>query len=503
MLKFKGIYCLIILSLFAYVISDAQDTTAGLKTLKFEEVLNEGFQNNYKIKLQNISLKKATFGTMHTKGYLDPYFSFEAVKGSGIDPTITNKWTNYFQTEFVFPTLIGIDFYSGGRVESSNLIAENFIMNSSGAWVGTNVPLLRGLGKNNTINAAIRSSLISEQASEMQLSNEVMAYFRDLLIAYLSLKKNTVQYTIQAEALAEAEKYRNAINELIDKGELPRVEKNRSDAFVSQQQQEQNNVKLNVLNANFDMKLLLGVKENNLANEMPVVSELIPDPDFDGLRKFIVDHQNLSDSVVMNTPVYKNIALLTDATKVQLDAAKNQKLNQFDLDIRLAQFGMYTNGDYNFSKTLKSNYPGSSILLSLKYTLPLKNQQQKGAYLIQQAEFEATKTSLEQSLFEIKTQAQRALINLEQLLALYSDNKFLVGIRNQTYANEKEKFKMGNSTQLDVILSFEKYFESTVSHNNLKFDIYNTIVHIKYLLGELPANERELEDFSLEGFTRF
>ncbi|MCK5680904.1 TolC family protein [bacterium] len=466
--------------------------------VEFETVLREGLQNNYDIRLQKLAQEKSSFIVLQMQGYTTPYFSFDLTTGEGVDPTISNDGGNIFEVNFVVPTNLGIDFYTGVHAESSKLLNPDMHFNNFGGWAGVKMPLLRGLGGDSPENAAIRSAKVSLQASDQKLSNEIMGYFRDLQSAYLTLKRDANKYAIEVLALAQARKHQQKIRELIDGGELPEVEQNRTIAHVIDYEQQLNRAKLNTLNSYYALKRLTGVRNQAILLEIPEVVSNIPDPDPKRIKDLIARYSAIDDATIMSTPVYKSISLLTDIAKIQLDKAENQKLDQFDLDFRVSWFEMTTNAHYG--DLFGTDYPGTSAVLSLNYTLPVKNVQQEGAYLAQQTEYRSRKLNLEQLLFETKLQIQRILMSLQQSLELYERDRKLVDVRKQSWRDEIVKLKLGSATQIDIILSFDTYTLSTRTLNELKFTIHDLIVKLKYFLGELPADEKQLNSFSLSNY---
>lgn len=482
---------------FTTFVCPGWDASAATQ-VEFETLLREGLQNNYDIRLQKLALEKSSFIVLQSQGYTTPYFSFDLTTGSGVDPTISNDGTNIFELDFIVPTRIGIDLYTGAHAECSKFLNPDMHFNDYGGWAGLKMPLLRGLGENSPENAAIRSAEVSRQASDQKLSDEIMSYFRDLLSQYLTLKRNVAQYAIEVSALDAARQHQQKIRELIAGGKLPRVEQNRTETLVIEYEQQLNQAKLNTLESYYALRRLIGVKKQGILLEIPEVVSRVPDPDLKRVQDLIVRCSTIDDETIMSTPVYKNINLLTDVAKIQLDKAENQKLNQLDLDFRVSWFEMTTNAHYG--DVFGTDYPGASALLELKYTLPVKNVQQEGAYLAQQTEYRSRKLNLEQLLFESKLQIQRILMSLQESMALYERDRKLIAVRKRTWQDETTKFKLGSATQIDIIISFDSYILSTRTLNALKFKIHNLIVNLKYILGELPADENQLNSFSLANY---
>lgn len=490
--KFK-ILTIIIFVILTYNINASENA------ISFSDILTEGLENNYNIKLQKLEVDKSNYTLMKANGYLNPYFETGLVYGSGVDPTITNDGTQYFQTNFVLPTNIGIDFYSGVRLESTNLIQEKFNLNSAGAWIGAKIPLLRGLGGNSEINTFINTSKLNQKAKEQQFSNQILTYFKDLLITYLYLSQNKGQYQIKEIEFDESIKYQQDIYELVENDQFPAVEKNRANTLVNQKQNELIEAKISALEVIFNLKKLLGVDTYFDLDSLPILADTIPNPNVKKIKEFISQNSDL-ETQIKNTPIYKSIALNLKAEELSMDNAENQEYNPLDLDIKVSRFGMYPNGVYKLNDALNSTYPGYSVLLTLSHTFPIGNEQKEGIYLEQQVEYNKLKTNLDQYVFNTTTNVRMNFTILEQKLVLYEQTENIVKLMKQNLLDEKDKFKLGNATQIDIILSFNNYFNAELSLNSLKYEIWGNYVNLKYMLGELPNNKQELTDFSLVNF---
>ena len=476
----------------------------GLKAqnsvLTFQEILNKGFENNYNIKLERLSLDKSNYTLLRANGFLNPYLDTKIVYGEGADPTISNDGTKYIQTNFTVPTKFGVDFYTGVRLERTTEVdTPNYLFNSSGAYAGIKIPLLKGLGKTNSGNSFIEISKINQKALGAQFSNEILTYFNELLINYLSLKKVIEEYRIQKNIVDESKKYKNQIYTLADNDQIPLVEKNRANSFFNNKLQQLTISNIQVLQVYYKTKILLGINDNENTDSIPKLMDQVPDPNKEKLIEFITEKRFTLDTLIKNTPQYESIALGVDENKISLNNAKNQKRNVLDLNIRVSRFGSNENEVYNLDSTFNAN-PGTSVLVSLTHNLPIKNQSQKSAYLEQVVNYDLSKTSLQQYLFESTTSVELNLVLLKQKIDLFEQTKELAGLMKQSYQDEIDKFKLGKSTQTDLIISLNNYFKTLKALNLLKYDIWIIYVGINFNLGELPQNAEELNDFLFSDF---
>ena len=469
--------------------------------VSFKKILDEGYENSYNIKLEKFYLTKSYYTLLKANGYLNPFVNTNVVYGEGADPTFDNDGTKSILTNFVVPTKFGVDFYTGVKLERTSEVDEtpNYIFNGSGAFAGVKIPLLKGLGKTNPGNSFIEVSKINQKAIEEQFSNEILIYFSELLTNYLTLNEVIEEYKIQENLVSQSKKYKEEIYLLADNDQIPISEKNRANSLLNNVVQELTVSMLNVFNVYYELKILLGVNDNKNFDSIPELMDYIPDPDKEKLIEYINIKKNNLDSLIKNTPQYRNISLGVDENEILLNTAKNQKKNSLDLDFKVSRFGSKINGAYNLNSTFNDD-PGTSFLISLTHNLPIKNQTQKGAYLEQLIEYDLSKMSLQQYVYESNTSAMLNLFSLKQQINVFFQVKALVGLMKQNLLDEEEKFKLGSSTQIDVILSLNQYFTTLKSLNSAKHDVWKTYVNIKLTLGELPNNTNELNEFSLINF---
>jgi hypothetical protein len=471
---------------------------AQKNALSFQKILNEGFENNYNIKLEKLTLTKANYTLLRANGSLNPFIDTDLVYGIGGNPSLDNDGTEYIMSKFVVPTKFGIDFYTGLRLERTIKVDDpNYSFNSSGAFAGAKISLLKGMGKTNPANTFIEVSKVNQKALGEQFSNQILTYFSELLINYLTLKEAIDNYHIGENIISESNKYKNGIYMLAENDQIPLVEKNRANSFYTNKVQQLTIANINVLSVYYETKTLLGINENS--DSIPELMDQVPDPNKEKLIQYITETKIRLDSLIKTTPQYKSISLGIEENKILLKNAKSQKKNLLDLDIRVSRFGTYEDGTYNLNKTFNAN-PGTSLLVSLTHNLPIKNQTEKGAYLEQLVEYDLSKTNLQQYLFETSTSVELNLKLLKQKIDLFDQTKLLVSLMEQNYTDEIEKFKLGISTQTDVIISLNNYFTTLQSINKLKYDLWITYVGLKFKLGELPENAKELNDFLFSDF---
>lgn len=462
--------------------------------LTFDQLLKLGFENNFDIKLRKLSLNKADYSLLKARGALNVSISTDLTYGEGVNPSLDNDGTQILESKFIVPTKLGIDFYSGFRAERTiEFGSPNTPFNASGAFAGVKIPLLRGLGKTSPLNTGIEVSKTNKEALEKEFSNEILNYFSRILINYLTLKEVVQEYNISKDILNESKRYKEQIFTLAKNDQIPLSEKSRANSLYIGNLQKLTIAKMQASQVYYGTKNLLGIDQQK-PDSIPTLLDIFPDPKKDEIFAFIAEKENNIDSLIKSTPQYKSISLGINANEILLNNSKNQRKNPLNLDIRVSSFGSYENDAFNLRRTFNGT-PGTSLLVTLSHVFPVRNQQRKGAYLEQLAEYNISKTNLEQYLFESTVNVNLNLNLLRQKTEMYDEAKLLTELTKQNYQDEVDKYKLGNSTQTDIIVTLNNYFDALKSLNSLKYDVWKTYVDTKFILGELPKNEDELNRF--------
>jgi outer membrane protein TolC len=208
------------------------------------------------------------------------------------------------------------------------------------------------------------------------------------------------------------------------------------------------------------------------------------------------------DSMLVNTPYYKSQEMITSSSQIAANAAKHNKLNELTLDAKYFLFGSTAYQPVSdFNQTFSSSSPGPSFNLTLSYKLPFKNEERKGEYIARLSAFESNKTQLEKVNFESKYQVLKLLGDLNILIPLFKSQVELADIEEKTYQNEVQKFKMGASTQINIINTYMDYNTAMLNVENGRQSIMIRIINLKYLLGDFPTSTEQLVSYNPWDFT--
>ena len=265
---------LLLMALVSYFQVEAQSDI-----LNFNQLLNEGFQNNFDIKLNKFSLSKADYSLLKASGGLNANIITDLTYGEGVNPGLDNDGTQIIQSRLIIPTKFGVDFYSGFLAERTiNYGSTNTPFNTSGAFAGLRVPLLRGFGKSSLLNTDIELSKINKEVREKEFSNEILTFIRNMLNNYLTLKQVVQEYHIMKNLVDDSKIRREQIKTLVENDLIPFSENTRANSNFISINQNLKISKIQVSQVYFETKNLIGV-DNSRSDSIPILMDLFPNPD--------------------------------------------------------------------------------------------------------------------------------------------------------------------------------------------------------------------------------
>ncbi|MEI7492525.1 MAG: TolC family protein [Bacteroidota bacterium] len=466
-------------------------------SLSMLRLLEYGLQANFDIRIKRQIVGESQGQKQSMKGAFNPSLTLTGYGYYGTDPTVTFLNSYYLNGQFLLPTRFGAKFYTGFKLSTMTQIisgvpdfypSTNMAINASGMWAGVNMPLLRDFGRYNTNNVNYQTSIIMNQAQDVAFSDEVCVFIRNTLNSYYAVYQRLKIYKILGDAEKDAQEYLRDIGYMIDAEQIPKSEIYRAKAYESNINQQFAESKNMIHNSLYDLVTSLAGKATLKHRGYPVILDSLPDPAEFPWGPYAAYVFKNTDTLVAKTHYLKSQELATTASMIQMKAARYNKRNELDLDLRYYYFGTTAYQPFSdFSQTFSSGSPGSSVNLTLSYKLPFSNDQQKGDYVSKLSAYELNKTQLEKVRFDAKMQVYQLLSDLGNLISLYKKQIELVSLEKKTFENEAQKFKMGNSTQINVINTYMDYNTSLLNQENGRQAILSKVILLKYLIGEFPT----------------
>ena len=500
-------YIAILILLLSGLIQVKSQELFNYDSLSIYRVLQFGLKTNFNIRLKQHEVGESLGQLTSTKGVFNPQLSLTAYGFYGTDPTVTFMDSYSLNGQVLIPTRLGLKFYTGFKLSTETEIisgvpkffpSTNMPINESGMWAGVSIPLMRDLGKHNSNNAAFLSSALMNRAQNVSFNDEVSQFIRSTLTYYYNTFQRVRVFEILRDANKDANQYLVDIQLMIEDEQIPKAEEYRAKAYAINIHQQFSEARNQITNSLYDLVTSVGTKGMLTHGQLPLFLDSLPDPakfSWDTYAAYVIANM---DSMVVNTSYYKSQELATSATLLQMQSAKYNKLNDLNLDVRYMYFGTTSYQPFSdFNQTFTSGSPGSSVNLTLAYKIPFKNEERKGDYLTKLSSYEFNKTQLERVKFDSKSQVYQLISDLGNLIPLYKTQVELAEIEDKTWHNEVEKFKMGTSTQINVINTYMDFNTALLNVENSRQVILTKIILLKYLIGDFPTSTDQLLRYNL------
>ncbi len=497
---------LIIFLLVAGIVPAKSQKLFNYDSLSAFNVLQTGLETNFNIKMKKQIVGESQGQLARARGFFNPSLSLTADGMYGTDPAVTVRNSSTFSGQLLVPTRLGLKFYTGFKLFTETQIISGvpevfpstyMPVNESGMWAGVSMPLMRDLGRNNSGNISYLSTLMMNKAQNVAFTDEVCQFIKNALTSYYTSYQRVTVYKILRDADKDARQYRSDIQAMIADEQLAKTEDYRATAYQLNISQQLSAARNDIYNSLFDLISALSVKGIKNANTLPVYLDSLPDPLAFPWSHYAAYIMKNVDSMVVSTPYFKSQELVTSSSRIEMDGAKYNKLNELNLDLRYLYFGSTAYQPFSeFSQTFSNGSPGSSVNVTLSYKIPFKNEERKGEYLTKLSSYEFNKTQLEKIKFESRLQVVKIISDLGQMLPMYKSQVEIADVEKKTYLNEVSKFKMGVSTQIDMINTYMDYKTALVNVENGRLGIISRILELKYLIGDFPSSTDQLAKYN-------
>ncbi len=492
-------------ALYFFANLSAQDNaTVTLPSLK--NVIEIGLENNYDIKITKKLIDIAKGQRRAYDGAFDLSLGAELDMLPGLQPDIETEDEYSFNLYLYQPTKIGLDFSTGvSYLREKNLNLDNSpTENVNGVWIQLEMPLLKGLGKNNTDFNNLKIAELGVTAQMVNFDYEATVLIKNLILAY-------VQVLYTEKVRANYQDFLNSLNGLqndlqleADRGIIPKAELLLNSADINLIESKLKSTTNDLNSSYIELMILLGEKAKaEYAGKVEYIgnanySNTILRSQKDSLQFFVNSLVNSRDSIVSANLSFVGQTLNQQGAALQLKEAKNGILNDLSLQLKYNYYAADLNQPAaDFLVFGKSTYPGSSYLLSLNYTLPFGNNQARGTFIATTEDYNMQQEITEQMHFEMGKAIENTAFSLLDSYSIYVADFQISQIRKVIYENELLKFKTGTSNQINVQQVRQDFIESTLSVCQSELIYIELLVNFKFLCNKIPKNTDELEEFEL------
>lgn len=463
------------------------------------EMIETGLANNYDIKI-NHHMVEISKGEMKSyKGAFDPELGVDYTTSYGISTDAESKDPTNADLYLYVPTKLGVDVTTGlSYFRQYDLTQNSQSEIANGAWLQVDIPLLKGLGNSNQNLINYEISKLKLETTKIDFDYKVTALIKDIVLSYTKVFSQFQLYKSQESIIENFGEYKSDIEQKIDKQIIPAAESINVNAEMAQLKSEENTIFDDLKSDYLDLMKLVGEDaEIKNVKEFQVLF-LMPEINSNEIQEYVDGVLNNLDEVAKQSLLVGKQESEKERVRNELYATKLNLRNDLDLKLKYNYYSEEINGAWNnYLIFQNSTYPGSSYEATLTYRLPFRNNVAKGRFMAKQEEYQLEQEYYNKLIFELKKDIENVAVSLLNSLDVYTMQKEISDLRGKAYANEKLKYRNGNSTQLDVLTAHRTFTQALLKVHSMEFGVVYNLVMLKFLCTQIPKNSEELSGFNV------
>jgi len=332
-------------------------------------------------------------------------------------------------------------------------------------------PLLKGGGTAvNTVS--LKTARINERINVLSLKSTVMNTVTSAILSYRGFFQAQKQLEIAENSLERAKKLLKVNRELIAAGRMARVEIVQTQADVANRE-----VSLIQTQNALDSARLVLLKVLDIDKH----TQVLPVEDAQ-IKQMDLHLERLQDLAFKKRPDYQRALLTLETSDLNLVVAKNNKLWDLSLD---GQYGIPGSGDNNIQEAAKRSFTAdrSNWGVGLFLNIPIGDLTREQRVVNAKTRLRQQKLGLEELTDNIEIEIQDAARDIEMKLKQVTLARQARKLSVQKLDIEKEKLKVGRSTNFQLV-TFQNDLVSTQSSElNAAIAYLNALTSLDKSLG--------------------
>jgi len=336
-------------------------------------------------------------------------------------------------------------------------------------------PLLRGSGRNVT-ETDLRVAELEFEIAKQQFKQQLLKSITDGMTAYWLVYKSQNIMQLKQHAWEEATKLEREVANRIVAGKLAQSSALEIRSLVLNREIEMSRAQQAYLESKNKALALL-----NLPSDSAAPADLMLEGYGPLDTEFSVPHDSqVSEETMLQWPAYRMTMLRKDQTQVKMELARDQMRPTLNFVISASGTGFAYSRATAIDQSFDSQYPDWYV--GFNYEQPVYgNQKAKGQYLAQadratelEIQLDAIKNSFEHELNTFEEDFRTSAKAVQQNLAE-------VALRQQLYANERQRYELGNTTLNNLEQKDTELLDSTVRMHEHKsrYEI-SRVMHLLY-----------------------
>ena len=365
--------------------------------------------------------------------------------------------------------------------------------NRASAGMSLIVPLAKNRG-GTLVNAARREAADDVEASESDLRQSVAQITYQAALAYWDYAAAGERLRVFRSSEARARMLVDETTELVRHDARPAADLQQVRGNLATKRAQRVGAEQALAEARQQLGVVLGIEPNDLA-ALPEASLVAPLDsaavaaalrDSTGGRGTVprVD----ADVVLARRPDIAAAESRRRAAEIEMGASDNNMRASLDLTVGMSYAGLASGaGVDGFLSPLYRNVRGATMTVQLQYGFPLRNLAARGRAAQATALLEQARTVERDLARQATTATAVAVSGVERGGAALADAAEAVRLARLVVDNEREKFRLGVSTQIDVVLAEDGLMNALLAEIAARRTYAGAVGTLRYQTGELAS----------------
>jgi outer membrane protein len=341
------------------------------------------------------------------------------------------------------------------------------------------VPLARGLGAA-AVAAPERSSLINEQAAQLDLQQQASSSALDTINAYWNARAAQESVTIAQESVERQGRIVQLTRNTIAAGDLPQVELARVQASEARSQAQLRDAQRALHQARVALANAMGIAVTDDDATLPRASDPFPAPP----DASAIDEQRIAALAASGVQQRRDVQAATqrvDASQVLIRGAQlNQKLR-----VDLNGGSWWTGVDEADVGNALKRWVGPSYNVTLDVEKPIGNNFLRGLYAEARGEGASSQILSNDLKRQVKLNVVRTARSLAESIERVRQAQAAVTFYQQTIDSEMSRFQIGEVTLIDTVTTESQQADARRALVGAQQELAQLIAELRFQTGVL------------------
>ena len=348
-------------------------------------------------------------------------------------------------------------------------------------------PLLNGRGKG-APGASEKAARIAYEASELDLQHTVAERILNTVYAYWNCLAAKEQLEVLRKSESRAGQLVRDTGILIESGEVPAADIKHLQANLAVKAASRIAGEQTLFEAKHNLGLAMGLPFEKITS-LPLPSDRFPEANkpvlFEGTTNQLFINEALEQRADLLASMKKQ-----ESSKILFEMATHNLKPEFDLCLNFGYTGLeegLTGEDFVNSLTENQSDLNVSVLVQSEW--PLGNSSARGELLQKQSQYEQYVIQINDLIRNISSGVTVAVNDLRSKIQELMKSGEAIRLYQTAVDNEKEKFKLGVSTLIDVITTQDRLESSLLNKISKQLGYAQGLVCLRFETGTLISPE--------------